>query len=547
MPAWEGARLLTEHRGPTAIRPAGSTLVGRVEELALVESAYRRVVAESRAHLVTIVGEAGVGKTRLLRELDARLEGCDPAPTLREGRCLPYGSGTVYWALGEVLREECGITDEDSAEAARDKLASRARELLGGDADEQTVALLGSVLGMEDTLDLDPQRRREAFQAAARTLVEEMAARRPLVLAFEDIHWADNGMLDLVEHIAQWARGPVLIVALARDELLERRAGWGSGRRTTNVTLHPLTVAETSDLVGQLLGGVADAQMIAERSGGNPFFAEELARRVTEEQESSVADLPATVQGLLAARLDGLPPLERRILQQAAVIGRTFWASALAPVAEAEDADLQGALDSLADRELIVPGEGRRLAGEPELAFKHVLIRDVAYGMLPRASRARKHFEVGSFVERSAGDRADEVAPLLAEHLRAGRRAGRRGSARRRRARADARRRPALRRGCRRRRGAALRQRGGLRALRGRDRAPRRPAGRTCGDRRQAGRCRACASAVSTRRWRHGARASSTTRPSPTCRESEARCARSARRWRSRASGARRSSTTSRA
>jgi predicted ATPase len=268
---------------------------------------------------------------------------------------------------------------------------------------------------MEDELDLDPERRREALQAAARAILEGMASRRPLVLALEDVHWADNGMLDLVEHVAQWARGPVLILALARDELLERRSGWGTSRRATTVSLHPLTAGETAELARELLGSAVNAEAVAERSGGNPFFAEELARRLAAEG-AELADLPDTVHALIAARLDALPPFERRLLQQAAVVGRTFWAGALRPLADAEGEDLQAALDGLAERELVVPGEARELAGEPELAFKHVLIRDVAYGLLPHAVRARKHFEVGAFIESRAGDRADEFAPLLAEH-----------------------------------------------------------------------------------------------------------------------------------
>ena len=265
----------------------------------------------------------------------------------------------------------------------------------------------------------DAQRLRETFFTSVRSLMEGMARDRPVVLVFEDIHWADQGMLDLVEHVAQWARGSLLIVALARDELLERRSGWGGGRRATKLFLEPLGAGDVRTLVNALMPAATSpeaAAEVAERAGGNPFFAEEMARRLADERGATVAELPDTVHALLATRLDGLEPFERRLVQQAAVVGRTFWPDALAPLAAAEGEDLQSALDALRDKDIIVPGEVRRLAGEPELAFKHVLIRDVAYAMLPKAARARKHFEIGAFVEDRAGDRADEVVALLAEH-----------------------------------------------------------------------------------------------------------------------------------
>jgi len=325
-------------------------LVGRADEVALLESVYRRVEREGRPHLVTLVGAAGVGKSRLLRELDARLRARDPAPNLRQGRCLPYGSSIVFWALGEVVRAECGIVDADPSEVAWRKLTDRLEELLVETGERVTketglrqAALLARLLGIEAPEALspsesaDPQRTREAFFSVVRWMIEAIAAERPMVLAFEDIHWADDGMLDLIEHLAQWVRGPLLLLCLARDELLERRASWGGGRRTaTSIFLDPLTPTETRDLIASLLP--ADAGMpelvpkVAERAGGNPFFAEEMVRRLVEEGTSDATALPDTVQALLAARLDSLDRFERRLVQQAAVVGRTFWADALAPV-----------------------------------------------------------------------------------------------------------------------------------------------------------------------------------------------------------------------
>ncbi|MFL5956020.1 MAG: adenylate/guanylate cyclase domain-containing protein [Solirubrobacterales bacterium] len=434
VPAYEATGVVAVQ--PARLRAPGgqAPLVGRSDELALLESIYGRVERERRPHLVTLVGAAGVGKSRLLRELDGRLKAREPAPNLRQGRCLPYGSTIVFWALGEVVRAECGIVDADAADVAWKKLCDRLEELVEDTGERITketglrqAALLARLLGIEPPAALapsesiDPQRTREAFFSVVRWMIEAIASERPLVLAFEDIHWADDGMLDLIEHLAQWVRGPLLLLCLARDELLERRGSWGGGRRSaTSIFLDPLTPDETRDLIAALLPAETErpdlVPVVADRAGGNPFFAEEMVRRLVEEGATDVSALPETVQALLAARLDSLDRFERRLVQQAAVVGRTFWADVLEPVAAEEGRDLDRALAALREKDIVVPGEGTLLAGEPELAFKHVLIRDVAYGMLPKAVRARKHYDVGGFIEERAGDRSDEVVALLAEH-----------------------------------------------------------------------------------------------------------------------------------
>src|SRR5688500_15281913 len=251
--------------------------------------------------------------------------------------------------------------------------------------------------------------------------MEARSEDQPLVLAFEDIHWADHGMLDLIEYLAQWVRGPLLLLCLARDELLEHRPAWGGGRRgATSIFLDPLSADETRELVTALLPESADvekaADAVATRAGGNPFFAEEMARMLAEEGQIETAQLPGTVQALLAARLDSLEPHERQLVQQASVVGRTFWEGSLAGVAREAGFDLDHALTSLQEKDLVIPSMGSQLAGEQEYAFKHVLIRDVAYGMLPKAVRSTKHYEVGRFIEDRAGDRTDEVGTILAEH-----------------------------------------------------------------------------------------------------------------------------------
>ncbi|MFL5868156.1 MAG: adenylate/guanylate cyclase domain-containing protein, partial [Thermoleophilaceae bacterium] len=432
VPAWEAVGVIAEHAVRRTTIGQEAPLVGRDYELGTLESLYERVVRERRPHLVTLIGEAGVGKSRLLSEFERRLGDRPQAPVLRTGRCLPYGSGIVFWALGEVLRDECGIVEADTSEAAWRKLASYVEQALAegseqaSESPERRAAVIGRSLGLDVPEEIgqidaeDPERVRDSFFSALRSLIEAMATRRPVVLAFEDIHWADEGMLDVIEHLAQWVRAPLVVLALTRDELLERRPSWGGARRNaTQLFLEPLTVEDTQELVTALLpgdGGAEVAPVVAERSGGNPLFAEEMVRRIREEGSAEAEQLPETVQAVLAARLDALEPFERRLVQQAAVVGRTFWASSLAGVAQAEGQNLERALVSLQEKDILAPGPEGRLAGERELAFKHVLIRDVAYGMLPKAVRSRKHFEVGAFIEERAGDRTDEVVPLLAEH-----------------------------------------------------------------------------------------------------------------------------------
>jgi len=432
VPAWEAVAVDRRPVASASSGPAGTPLVGRVSELTQLHDLLARVRRKRAPHLATVIGDPGVGKSRLLRQFELELQSGDSPALVRHGRCLPYGSSIVYWPLGEVIRAECGIIDGDPPAAAWNKLSARIGELLDvPDSDSRSsaskTAVIGRLLGIEGPAESllaeheDAQRAREGFFAAVRACVEGLAREGPLVLVWEDIHWADEGMLDLIEHLVQWVRAPVLQICLAREELLARRGGWGGVRRdSTTIFLEPLGESETRELITSLMhstgpnGGVVAA--VAARAEGNPLFAEEMVRRLAEEEGASAAELPATVQALLAARLDSLEPFQRRLLAHAAVIGRTFWEGALTSVAAAEGGDLAAALRALRDKDIVVAGEGSALAGEPELAFKHALIRDAAYEMLPKAVRAQKHFEVARFIEARAGERVEEVVALLAEH-----------------------------------------------------------------------------------------------------------------------------------
>ncbi|HEX6601545.1 MAG TPA: adenylate/guanylate cyclase domain-containing protein, partial [Solirubrobacterales bacterium] len=436
VPAWEAGEALTEGPAHRAAPRTAAPLIGREEESSLLLSLAERVGREGRPHVVTVIGQAGVGKSRLLREFAGRLPELETAPALRTGECPPYGSGISYWAFAEVIRAEFGMSRDEPAESAWEKLVEGVRRLDaattaedsgdGADAAERSTAVIGRMLGLESPDGQphpdadDPQRMRETLFSAIRGVVEAMTRERSLVLAFEDIHWADEGMLDLIDHLTRWVRAPVLLVCLARDELLDRRPDWGGGRRNaTSISLDPLSAGETQELVAALYSGNGgDAGLIArvaQRAGGNPLFAEEIVNRLQEEG-ADAESLPDSVHSVLAARLDSLPPVERRLLQYASVIGQNFWEGPLRSAAATDRGEVGEALVSLQEKELIIAGIGSRLAGEREYAFKHALIRDVAYGMLPKTTRCRQHFAVGGFIEERAAETGEGAVALVAEH-----------------------------------------------------------------------------------------------------------------------------------
>jgi class 3 adenylate cyclase/tetratricopeptide (TPR) repeat protein len=427
--AWE-AVAVPSPEGTTAQALRSSVpLVGRDEELTRLQGLLERVTREHAPHLVTIVGQAGVGKSRLLGELERTLEEGGGNRLLR-GRCLAFGQGVVYWPLIEMIRSECGIAEGDDPATVRARLDERLLALLSeqeADQAERRIAPIARLLGAADPSH-DPladqqgqQDARESFFGAVRVVLEALAAEQALVLAWEDIHWADEGTLDLIEYLSRWLRAPVLQVCLARDELLGRRPGWSTMRRTATVTfLEPLAPEHAQALIRQLLrasGAISEQESaLAERCGGNPLFAEEMVQRIAEEGTTTTADLPDTVQGLLAARLDALEPFERQLVSHASILGRTFWESSLEPVAASAGEELSLALAGLREKDILLPGESRDAGGERELAFKHVLIRDVAYEMLPKAVRARKHAEAGEFIRQRVGGRGEGTVALVAEH-----------------------------------------------------------------------------------------------------------------------------------
>lgn len=428
VPAWRAVRIRTGRGGRRAVLGLEAPLIGRDEELALLKETVRRTVTEGRPHLVTVLGSAGVGKSRLTWELENYLDGLPEIYHWRKGRCLAYAQ-TSYSALADAIAADASVLDDDPTDSVAAKLTARLAELHPGSAPELVERGAHVVLGLTSAGSLS----RDDLFDAWRGYLELIARRAPLVLVLEDIHWADEGLLDFIEFLARWAEAPIMILCLARHELLERRPAWAGGLpNATSIVLEPLDASESEQLLDSLLGGSlppALRRRVIEVTEGNPLFAEELVRlfvdrsvmrhtdgRWEQAQPLEQVEIPQSIQALLAARLDSLPAEEKRMSQDAAVVGRIFWDRLLAHLAGQSPAATVALLRSLRVKELVVPREPSTLTDAQEYAFRHVLIRDVAYESLPKLERARKHQEVATWAEERLGERADEVVELLAAH-----------------------------------------------------------------------------------------------------------------------------------
>ncbi len=349
---------------PRGIHGLRSVFIGRQEEFDRLRAAYHGAAVAGRPKLVTVVGDPGVGKTRLLRELWEQLADERPEPLRRTGRCLPYGRGITYWPLAEVLREHFGIMETDPP--------AEIRQRLGGHE------ILGLTLGLDTAGDLHPLAARDRLHEAWIGFLESLVSDRPTVVLIEDLHWAEAPLLDLIGQLARNVRGPLLLVATARPDFVDAQAGWGAGRyEAETIWLEPLD---------------------------GTWVIHELPLDV---------EIPDTVQAVVAARIDLLGSAEKVALQAAAVIGRTFWTGPVYDLVQ-EQPDLS----ALEDRDFIRRRSGSSLEGEREYSFKHAITRDVAYESVPKAKRARLHAAFAQWIERRIGAR-DEVAPMLAHHYAA--------------------------------------------------------------------------------------------------------------------------------
>jgi len=421
--AW---RLLAVLAGASGFaRRLDSRLVGRESERALIEQAFRRAASDRACHLFTVLGVAGVGKSRLVDEVVRAIEG---EATIVRGRCLPYGEGITFWPVAETVREAAGLSQADAPEEARAKIAA----VLEDDEHAGLVSeRVAQMLGLAEVA-AGPE---ESFWALRR-LLEALSRRHPLVVIFDDIQWGEPTFLDLVEYLAAWTRdAPILLVCLARTELLDERPGWAGGTvNAASILLEPLSEPECELLMENLLGQtepIRDArQRIARAAGGNPLFVEEMLAMLIDDgllyreggNWAAAADLstiaiPETIQALLAARLDRLEPEERHVIERASVEGGVFHLGAVAELCAPEARpQVTNLLMALARRHLIGPDRSSFI-GEECFRFHHILIRDAAYRGMPKELRAELHERFAAWLERAAGDRVREWEEILGYHL----------------------------------------------------------------------------------------------------------------------------------
>ncbi len=410
--------------GSDVIRSLTTPLVGRETDLLLLRGTFEKSLRERSVQLVTVIGEPGVGKSRLVAELFSHIDGRPELITWRQGRCLPYGDGITFWALAEIVKAHAGIYESDGLEEAQRKLGLVLPD--GEDAPWLRARLL-PLLGIDSGESVS---REESFTAWRRFL-EGIAEAGPLVLVVEDVHWADEALLAFLEHLVDWAQGvSLLVVCTARPELYEKHVAWAAGlANATPIRLSPLSNDETARLVAGLLDQAVlpaeTQQLILERAGGNPLYAEEFVRMLRDRQvldphgtlrTEAEIPFPDSIHALIAARLDTLPADRKSLLQDAAVIGKVFWAGALVEMGGRAPHDVEHALHELTRKELVRPARQSSMEAEQELAFWHLLVRDVAYSQIPRAQRASKHLKAATWLEGKAGERVEDLAEVLAHH-----------------------------------------------------------------------------------------------------------------------------------
>ena len=386
--------------------------VGREREISSLNATWERVVLERRPHLVTVLGPPGVGKSRLAAEFTERI--ASRASRVVRGRCLPYRERSAYGAFASQVKELAGIFDSDGVEVATGKLRSLVERLVGPEEAEAVAAHLAILLGFE-TKTTAPDR--DSLFQSVRVFIEAGARDTPTAFVFEDVHWADPALLDLIELLAARLHDlPVLLLTLSRPELLDARPAWGGGLLAYSaLPLEPLGGGEAQQLALHLLGADTKAAQVAQAAEGNPLFIEQLAA-VMSESGAPAETLPGTIRGLVSARLDALPDEEREVILDASIVGRLFWRGALDRIAR--DADRLGELLAALERRDLIHREAvSRIEGEEQWSFKHVLIRDVAYDLQPRARRREGHRAIAEFIEESTPE-VGEAGAALARHWR---------------------------------------------------------------------------------------------------------------------------------
>ncbi len=397
--------------------------VGRDLELSLLTGLFERARAAPATEFVTILAEAGMGKSRLVRELARYVEALPDPVTWRAGRCLPYGDGIGLWALGEIVKGHAGILDTDDQATLGRKLDAAIVEP-DGPMRTWMRERLAPLVGLETST--QPPQQDEAFTAWRRFL-EQIAQAGPAILVVEDLHWADDALVAFLSHLAERTTGlPLLLVTTARPELEERHPAWLSRtRRSTVLSLAALPDAAIETLVAGVLPGASRDLLatVLERAAGSPLYAEQLAAMVRERRTPTVrgsldeAAIPASIAALLAARVDALPADAKAVLLDASVVGRTFWPGAVSALSRRDRAAVEGQLTELVRRELVRPVFPSTMAGEAEFTFWHALLRDVAYGELTRGARLAKHRAAAEWITERAVAALGEDAEIVVYHL----------------------------------------------------------------------------------------------------------------------------------
>jgi class 3 adenylate cyclase len=415
--AWRLAAI--DQRAAGHERRLDRPLIGRNRELRVLRDALERAIADRYWQLVTIVGEPGIGKSRLVTEFETLLDREEAQVTRLRGRCLAYGDGIGFWPLAEALKGYLGIDESSSEEDVRGRLTA----CVEGMQDAPWLrARLGPLVGLAG----EAAERDEVFTAWQR-FFDEVAARNPLVVVFEDLHWADPAVLAFIQYLAEWSTGvPMLVVCTARPELYEAHPAWAGGvANATTLALRPLSGDDTRRLVRALLAEFVASRdataALVEQSGGNPLFAEEYARLLAERATDATAGtlIPETLRAVIGARIDALPVERRALLHDAAVVGKVFWTGALTAISGRDRARVHGELHALARRELVRRSRASTLPGDEEYSFWHDLVHEVAYNQIPRADRGEAHRRTAEWIETAAGDRVADRAELLAHHYTA--------------------------------------------------------------------------------------------------------------------------------
>jgi class 3 adenylate cyclase/tetratricopeptide (TPR) repeat protein len=425
--AWRAIRVVAQRKGVGRSERLEPPFVGRDEELRLIKDMFHATARENRARLVSVVGIPGIGKSRLGWEFLKYIDGLAETVYWHSGRSPAYGEGITFWALGEMVRTRAGITESEEAVSSRSKLSATVAEFLTDPEERRWVEpRLSHLLGLADA----PSGDREELFSAWRTFFERVAAVAPTVMVFEDLQWADPGLIDFIESILEWSRNhPIMIVTLARPELMDRRPGWGAGQRNfISLHLEPLSETAMHQLLDGFVKGLPEsvAASILERAEGVPLYAVETVRMLVGrgmlEQREGIYDvagelgaleIPETLQALIASRLDALPAEQRSLLQDAAVLGNTFSADVLVVVHGGDRGALETQLRDLVRKEFLSPVADPRSPERGQYGFVQGLIAEVASSMLSRRDRSAKHLAVARHLE-SLED--EELTGLVAAH-----------------------------------------------------------------------------------------------------------------------------------